>query len=67
MEKKVTEMTFQEMQEESIRSAFEIAKHRSIIEKHQKRFNDLSYNIWLKQKENEANGNVVSADTENNK
>ena len=67
MEKKVTEMTLQEMAEESIRSAFEIAKLRSIIEKHQKRFNDLSYNIWLKQKDNETNGNDVSANTKNNK
>ena len=67
MEKKITEMTLQEMQEESIRSAFEIAKLRSIIEKHQKRFNELSYNIWLKQKDNETNSNDLSADTKNNK
>lgn len=52
MEKKdLKEMTIDEMKTESLECAFEIAKLRSIIEKHQKRFNELSYNIWLKLKD----------------
>lgn len=47
------ELTLEEMQQECVAVAFEIAKLRSMAEKHQKRFNDLSYKIWKKQQENE--------------
>lgn len=59
------EMTIQEMQEEILKHSYEIAKLHSIIKKHQKAFDDLSYKIWLKQKE-QKNEPIVSADSENN-
>lgn len=49
MEKK--EMTIEEMQQECVAVAFEIAKMRSIVEKHQKRFNELSYQLWKRQQD----------------
>lgn len=50
-EKKV--MTIEEMQQECVACAFEIAKLRSMANKHQRRFDDLSYQIWKLQKEQE--------------
>ena len=47
------ELTLEEMHQECVVVAFEIAKLRSMAEKHQKRFNDLSYKIWKKQQEND--------------
>lgn len=47
------EMSLEEMQQESVMCAFEIAKLRSMANKQQKRFDDLSYKIWKMQKEKE--------------
>lgn len=64
MEKKdLKEMTIEEMQEESLRCALEICKLRSIVERHQKRFNDLTYQLWKKMENEKSN---VSANTESN-
>ncbi len=46
-------MTLEEMQQECVVCSFEIAKLRSMANKHQKRFDDLSYKIWKMQKEKE--------------
>lgn len=51
------EMTIEEMQQECVACAFEIAKLRSMANKHQKRFDDLSYKIWKLQKEKENDRN----------
>lgn len=64
MEKKdLKEMTIEQMQEESLRCALEICKLRSIVERHQKRFNDLTYQIWKKMENEKSN---VSANSESN-
>lgn len=62
MEKK--EMTIEEMQQECVAVAFEIAKMRSIVEKHQKRFNELSYQLWKLQKEQENEHKPVAEDNQ---
>lgn len=45
------EMTMLEMQEECLKVAIEISKLESIKKKHLKRFDELNYKIWQKQKE----------------
>ena len=57
-------MTLEEMQQECCRVAMEICKLRSIMNRHQKYFNDLSYKIYelMKKQENESN---VSTNSEN--
>lgn len=57
------EMTIEEMQQECVACAFEIAKLRSIANKHQKRFDDLSYKIWKMQKEKENGTETTSEDS----
>lgn len=57
------EMTLEEMQQESIMCAFEIAKLRSMANKHQKRFDDLSYKIWKMRKEKENESQTTAEDS----
>lgn len=58
------EMTIEEMQQECVACAFEIAKLRSMANKQQKRFDDLSFKIWKMQKEKE---NVTQTTSEGSK
>lgn len=67
MEKKdLNEMTLEQMQEETCRCALEICRLRSIIDKYQKRFNDLSYQIWKKQQNNETKQSNLPTDSKDN-
>lgn len=57
------EMTIEEMQQDCVACAFEIAKLRSMANKHQKRFDDLSYKIWKMQKEKENESQTTAEDS----
>lgn len=62
--KKEKEMTLEEMQEECVKCAFEIARLESIKNRHQKYFDELNYKIYnLK---NSQDASKLPADTENN-
>lgn len=61
MEEKV--MTLEEMQQEGVMCAFEIAKLRSMVNKQQKRFDDLIFKIWKMQKEKENESQTTSEDS----
>ena len=59
------EMTLEQMQDECVKCAFEIARLSSIINNHQKRFDYLHYEIWKQTRDN--NEPIVSANSEDNK